>query len=85
MKNRIINLGVVAQIATALEELNEYIVFVGGAVVSVYADDEAADEIRPTQDVDLTLKLFDMSPYELDKKLAEKGFYPDINSSIICR
>ena len=85
MKNRIINLGVVAEIAKALEELNEYVVFVGGAVVSVYADDEAADEIRPTLDVDLTLRLFDISPYALDNKLAEKGFHPDINSSIICR
>ncbi len=85
MKNRIINLGVVAEIAKALEELNEYVVFVGGAVVSVYADDDAADEIRPTQDVDLTLKLFDISAYELDKKLAGKGFHPDISSSVICR
>ena len=54
MRNRIINLGVVAEIAQALGDLNESVVFVGGAVISIYADDPAADEVRPTQDVDLT-------------------------------
>lgn len=32
-------------------------VFVGGAVVSLYTDDPAADEIRPTSDIDLTVML----------------------------
>ena len=45
MINRTINLGVVAEIAHALGDLNESVVFVGGAVVSVYADDDAADEV----------------------------------------
>ncbi len=34
MRNRIINLGVVAEIAQALGDLNESVVFVGGAVIS---------------------------------------------------
>ena len=84
MKNRIINLGVVAEIANALGDLNESIVFVGGAVVSVYADDDAADEVRPTQDIDLTLKLFDINQQDLDKQLAERGFHPDIHGHAIC-
>jgi len=84
MGNRIINLGVVAEIAQALGDLNESVVFVGGAVVSIYADDPAADEVRPTQDVDLTLKLLDFSQRELDAKLAERGFHPDIQGRAIC-
>lgn len=52
MENKVINLHVVAEIAKALKELKEQIVFVGGAVVSLYTDDPAADEIRPTKDVD---------------------------------
>ena len=84
MKNRTINLGVVAEIANALGDLNESIVFVGGAVVSVYADDDAADEVRPTQDIDLTLKLFDINQQDLDKQLAERGFHPDIHGHAIC-
>lgn len=84
MKNRTINLSVVAEIAQALGDLNESVVFVGGAVVSIYADDPAADEIRPTQDVDLTLKLLEYNQQELDAKLAERGFHPDIQGHAIC-
>jgi hypothetical protein len=84
MRNRIINLGVVAEIAQALGDLNESVVFVGGAVVSIYADDPAADEIRPTEDVDLTLKLLNYDQQELDAKLAERGFHPDLQGHAIC-
>lgn len=84
MKNRTINLGVVAEIAKALGELNKSVVFVGGAVVSIYADDPAADEIRPTQDVDLTLTLTDFNQQALDKQLADLGFHPDIHGHAIC-
>ncbi len=84
MKNRTINLGVVAEIAEALGELNESVVFVGGAVVSVYTDDPAADEIRPTQDVDLTLTLLEVNQEALDKKLATLGFHLDPYGHAIC-
>ena len=84
MKNRTINLGVVAEIAEALGELNKSVVFVGGAIVSVYADDPAADEIRPTQDVDLTLTLIDFNQQVLDTQLAKLGFHPDIHGHVIC-
>ena len=84
MKNRAINLGVVAEIAQALGNLNDSVVFVGGAVVSIYADDPAADEIRPTQDVDLTLTLLEFNQQALDAKLAERGFHPDIQGHAIC-
>ena len=50
MNNKEINLATVAQVAEALKHIKEQVVFVGGAVVSLYADDPAADEIRPTQD-----------------------------------
>jgi len=79
MKNRTINLGVVAEIAEALGELNESVVFVGGAVVSVYTDDPAADDIRPTQDVDLMLTPIDVNQQALDKQLAALGFHLDLH------
>jgi len=44
LKNRIINLKVVEEVAIALGELNGDVVFAGGAVVSIYVDDEGADE-----------------------------------------
>lgn len=49
-----INISVVAEVAAALKEVKEEMVFVGGAVVSLYTDDPAADEIRPTQDIDFS-------------------------------
>ena len=84
MKNRTINLAVVAEVAKALGELNESVVFVGGAIVSVYADDPAADTVRPTEDIDLTIKIMDIKQSDLDKQLAEKGFHPDIQGHAIC-
>ena len=57
MKNKTINIGIIKEVATALDELNEQVVYVGGAVVGIYADDPAAEDVRPTKDVDFTLKI----------------------------
>jgi len=38
-------------VAGGLEELKEEVVFVGGAVTELYADDPASSDIRPTLDV----------------------------------
>lgn len=85
MENKIINLHVVAEIAKALKELNEQIVFVGGAVVSLYTDDPAADEIRPTKDVDLTLHIVNLSHWEeITQQLGRLGFNPDPYGQAIC-
>jgi len=78
LENRIINIAVVAEVAEALQDLKQDIVFIGGAVVSLYTNDPAADEIRPTQDVDLTLNIFSFAHWqELQEKLDALGFHPD--------
>jgi hypothetical protein len=60
-------------------------VFVGGAVVSLYTDDPAADEIRPTQDVDMTLNIVNLSHWEkVQAQLLEFGFHPDPFGHAIC-
>lgn len=85
MENRIINISVVAEVAAALKELKEDMVFVGGAVISLYTDDPAADEIRPTQDVDLTTSIIKLSHWEkLQRKLSELGFHADPDGHSIC-
>lgn len=85
MKNRIINIGVVAEIGQALQELKDEMVFVGGAVVSLYADDVTADEIRPTSDIDMTIKLLKFSNWvKMQERLSELGFYPDPFGHTIC-
>jgi len=43
LKNRVINIAVVAEVALALQDLKQEMVFVGGAVVSLYTDDLSAD------------------------------------------
>lgn len=74
-----------AEVAEALHGLNEQIVFVGGAVVSLYTDDPAADEIRPTQDVDLTIQVSGLSHWsQLQEQLSSLGFHPDPYGHAIC-
>lgn len=85
MGNREINISVVAEVAKALKELNNQMVFVGGAVVSFYSDEPAADDIRPTDDIDLTIKLVNYKNWtDLQDQLAKLGFYPDPFGHAIC-
>ena len=75
-----------AEVAAALGDLKENMVFVGGAVVSLYTDDPAADEIRPTQDVDITINIVSLYHWqELQQQLGKLGFYPDPLGHTICR
>lgn len=85
MENRTINITVVAEVAKALQDLKQHMVFVGGAVVSLYTDDPAADEIRPTQDIDLTVKIVNLKQWqEVQEQLATLGFNPDPFGHAIC-
>ena len=85
MENRTINIAVVAEVAQALRELKNQMVFIGGAVVSLYADDPAADEIRPTGDIDMTINLMNFSNWvRMQERLTQLGFYPDPYGHAIC-
>jgi predicted nucleotidyltransferase len=85
MENKTINLSVVAEVAIALQELKEKMVFVGGAVISLYTDDPAADEIRPTGDVDMTVSVMSYNNWTLlNDRLSQLGIYPDPEGHAIC-
>jgi len=85
LENRTINIAVVAEVAEALQDIKQDMVFVGGAVVSLYTDDPAADEIRPTQDIDMTLNIINLSHWEkVQTQLSALGFYPDPFGHAIC-
>ncbi|MFK7756002.1 MAG: nucleotidyl transferase AbiEii/AbiGii toxin family protein [Flavobacteriales bacterium] len=85
MENKTINLAVVAEIAEVLKDFEKEMVFVGGAVISLYTDDPAADEIRPTQDVDMTIRIVNLSHWEkVQIRLSKLGFHPDPNGHSIC-
>lgn len=72
-------------VANALGNLNEKIVFVGGATISLYPDRQVF-EIRPTDDVDVIIEILNyQNRIALEGKLIEIGFSPDIESGVICR
>ena len=80
------NITRIKAVAQALQELNQQVVFVGGATVALYATTPAAPEARPTDDVDLIIQLASYGGYAgLDEKLRLIGFTNDITSNIICR
>ena len=85
MHNKVINLALVAQVAKGLKELKDKMVFIGGAVISLYTDDPSADEIRPTSDIDMTINLANYAEWaKMQERLAELNFYPDPQGQSIC-
>lgn len=85
MHNKVINLALVVQVANGLQELKDKMVFIGGAVISLYTDDPAAEEIRPTADIDMTINLANYAEWaQMQERLAELGFYPDPQGQSIC-
>lgn len=85
MRDRV-NIQAVQFVAEGLKELRERVVFVGGAVVSLYADDPAADMPRPTSDIDLVIVVSSFSAYErLEERLRELGFHHSPEDTILCR
>lgn len=86
MKNTIINIEIIKKIASALGELNEKIIFVGGATISMYVNDPAADDVRPTKDIDLTVKVATYTELEnIRVELNKKGFKQSSDLDVICR
>ncbi len=86
MLNTQINRIACKRIATALGELNAQVVYVGGAVVSLYIDDLAAEDIRPTKDVDITFEIATIGELEeLRNNLISKGFTQSHEDDVVCR
>jgi predicted nucleotidyltransferase len=72
-------------VANALDALNEKVVFVGGATISLYPD-KPVFEIRPTDDVDVIIEILNYNDrVALEEKLRSIGFSHDIESGVICR
>jgi hypothetical protein len=63
------NITRIKAVSTALGDLKDKVVFVGGATVSLYAE-RMAEEVRPTNDVDILLELWRKWDYAaLEEKL----------------
>lgn len=86
LKNKTINIGVLQKIANALGDLNKSVVFVGGAVASLYADDTVVDEVRPTFDIDISVQLRRFgNVFNLQEKLRQLNFKESAEEKVICR
>src|SRR6056297_59685 len=74
------------KVAKALGDLCEEVVFVGGAMVSLYIDDPHAEDIRPTKDIDLTFKITTTAQLERIRTLLnQRGFTEAVDSKVVCR
>lgn len=72
-------------VANALDNLNEKIVFVGGATLSLYIEG-VGFEVRPTDDVDVIIEILNYKERtELEEKLRNIGFSHDVESRVVCR
>jgi len=81
-----VNIQAVGFVAEGLQELRERMVFVGGAVISLYADDPGADLPRPTSDIDMVIELAGYAAYaHLEERLAALGFRHSPEDRITCR
>lgn len=86
MKYANFNKEIVKKIALALGELNEQVIFVGGATVGFYINDPAADDLRPTKDVDISLSIASIVELEnVRERLSQKGFIQTADDNVICR
>ena len=80
-----LNIDRIKTVSHALGALKEKIFFVGGAVISLYAD-RAVFEVRATEDVDVIIEIVNYSARAaLEEKLRQIGFAHDIESSVVCR
>ena len=80
------NLDNIREVHRLLDSLANEVVFVGGATVSLYATAPAAEEARPTADVDIVVELASYGNYAaLEAQLRKLGFENDQSSGIICR
>lgn len=86
MNNHQVNLDRIVRVFKALGSLGHEVVFVGGATVALYATDPAAEEVRPTTDVDIVVETNTYAEYAaLETRLRANGFSNDMDSGVICR
>lgn len=81
------NIEMLQRVAKGLGELKDQVVFVGGSVAELYADDPASSDVRATLDIDCVVELSTRKAYyELEEELRKKKFKNDVTPGApICR
>lgn len=86
LSNSEFNREVIRRISLALGEMNERVIFVGGATIGLYINDPAAEDVRATKDVDITVEIASIGELEsIREDLIKKGFKQPPEDSVICR
>ncbi|MBN1541894.1 nucleotidyl transferase AbiEii/AbiGii toxin family protein [candidate division KSB1 bacterium] len=76
----------IKRVAHALRDLNDRVVYVGGAVIGLYIDDPGAPEVCPTKDIDLVVKIGSSIELEtLRQQLSHRGIHVAQDESVLCR
>ncbi|MCM0605933.1 MAG: hypothetical protein KA715_07560 [Xanthomonadaceae bacterium] len=83
------NIHMLEMVAKGLGKLKDEVVFVGGAVTSLYIDDKAAPPVTASDDIDCVIQVASMNEYaKIEKILAKQGFKRPVDEedqAIICR
>lgn len=81
------NIMMLQTVANGLGDLKAEMVFVGGSVAELYANNPAASDIRPTLDVDCVVELSSRTAHaKLEERLRAKKFANDTSQGApICR
>lgn len=80
------NLGYLLIVASALGDLCNEVVFVGGSVAGLLLTDPVAEGIRATKDVDAIVEATTLGQFhQVERRLPELGFTRDAGSEVICR
>ena len=78
------NLPYLRQVAEALGDLRDQVVFVGGAVAGLLVTDPLADSVRATRDVDAVVNAGLALFHRIEATVAGCGFVRDVSSDVIC-
>lgn len=86
LKSAAINIKIIEKVAKALGEINNDVIYVGGAVVSFYITDTGAEQPRPTKDIDISVQISTYAEMnKLSERLASKGIHLAIDQTVMCR
>lgn len=86
LRNSEFNREVIRKISLALGEMNNQVIFVGGATIGLYINDPAAEDVRATDDVDITVEITSLGELEFVREtLVRKGFTQSPDDDVICR
>lgn len=79
------NLPSLIQVAEALGDLRDRVVFLGGAVAGLLVTDPVAEGVRATRDIDAVIEAGRANFHRVEAQVSARGFTRDMDSAVICR